>query len=54
MIPREAAQLEAERTFDMFILWSKRASIYSVIFLMVVVLGCNSGVEVGPDKNNHH
>ena len=51
MIPREAAQLEAERTFDMFILWSKRAAIYSALFLMVVVFGCNSGVETGPDKS---
>jgi len=51
MTPREEAQLEAERTFDLFILWSKRASIYGVLFLMVVVFGCNSGVEVGPDKS---
>ena len=51
MTPREEAQLEAERTFDMFILWSKRAGIYSALFLMVVVFGCNSGVETGPDKS---
>jgi len=51
MTPREEAQLEAERTFDMFILWSKRASIYIALFLMVVVFGCNSGVETGPDKS---
>ena len=51
MTPREAAQLEAESTFDMFILWSKRAGIYSALFLMVVVFGCNSGVETGPDKS---
>ncbi len=51
MTPREAAQLEAERTFDMFILWSKRAGIYSALFLMVVVFGCNSGVETGPNKS---
>ena len=51
MTPREEAQLEAERRFDMFILWSKRAGIYSALFLMVVVFGCNSGVETGPDKS---
>ena len=51
MTPREAAQLEAERTFDMFILWAKRAGIYSALFLMVVVFGCNSGGETGPDKS---
>ena len=50
MTPREEAQEEAEKTFEMFILWSKRAAIYSIIFLMVVVFGCNSGVEVGPNK----
>ena len=51
MTPREAAQIEAEKTFDLFILWSKRAFIYSVIFLMIVVFGCNSGVETGSDKS---
>jgi hypothetical protein len=35
----------------LFILWSKRAFIYSTLFLMVVVFGCNSGVETGPDKS---
>ena len=51
MTPREAAQIEAEKTFEMFILWAKRATIYSIIFLMVVVVGCNSGVETGPSKS---
>ena len=51
MTPREAAQIEAEKTFDFCILWSKRAFIYSTIFLMIVVFGCNSGVETGPDKS---
>ena len=51
MTPREEAQEEAEKTFEMFIFWSKRAAIYSIIFLMVVVFGCNSGVETGPDKS---
>jgi hypothetical protein len=45
MTPREAAQQEAERTFDLFILWSKRAGIYSALFLMVVVFGCKSGSQ---------
>ena len=54
MIPREAAQLEAERTFDMFILWSKRASIYSVIFLMVVVFVRSNFNTTVTSQNNHH
>ena len=44
------AQAEAEKTFEMFILWSKRVTIYAIIFLMIVVFGCNSGVETGPNK----
>tara|TARA_Y200000002_G_scaffold98383_2_gene79731 strand:- start:1670 stop:1888 length:219 start_codon:yes stop_codon:yes gene_type:complete len=48
--PRAEAQSEAERTFEQFLLWTKRVTMYSVIFLMVVVVGCNSGVEVGPNK----
>jgi len=32
-------------------LWTKRATIYSIILLMVVVVGCNSGVETGPNKS---
>ncbi len=51
MSPREEAQIEAERTFDLFMLWTKRVTIYSIIFLMVVVVGCNSGVETGPNKS---
>ena len=50
MTPREEAQKEAEKTFELFMLWTKRATIYSILFLMVVVFGCNSGVETGPDK----
>jgi|TARA_A100001015_G_scaffold50993_1_gene56130 uncharacterized membrane protein YhaH (DUF805 family) len=48
--PVEMAQAEAEKTFEMFIVWSKRVTIYAIIFLMVVVFGCNSGVETGPNK----
>ena len=51
MTPREAAQVEAEKTFDMFIVWSKKITVYAIIFLMIVVFGCNSGVETGPDKS---
>lgn len=51
LTPRELAQNEAERTFELFMLWSKRATIYSIILLMVVVVGCNSGVETGPNKS---
>ena len=48
--PRVEAQLEAERTFEQFMTWTKRATMYSVIFLCVVVFACNSGVETGPNK----
>lgn len=48
--PKVEAQLEAERTFEAFITWTKRATVYSIIFLMVVVVGCNSGVETGDNK----
>ena len=50
MTPVEMAQAEAEKTFEMFILWSKRVTIYAIIFLMIVVFGCNSGVETGSNK----
>ena len=42
---RAAAQKEAEKTFEQFIVWSKRVTLWSTIFLLVVVVGCNSGVE---------
>ena len=44
---RTAAQAEAERTFDAFIVWTKRVCLWSAFFLAVVVVGCNSGVETG-------
>ena len=50
MTPRESAQAEAERTFDQFMVWCKRIAIISVIGLLVVVVGCNSGVETGEGK----
>ena len=50
MTPRQSAQEEAERTFDAFIMWTKRVTMYSIFFLLVVVVGCNSGVETGEGK----
>ena len=50
MNPKEAAQIEAEKTFDQFMLWTKRTVMASALFLAVVVVGCNSGVETGPKK----
>ena len=50
MTPRESSQIEAEKTFELFMFWTKRVTIYSIIFLMVVVVGCNSGVETGDGK----
>ena len=47
MEPRQSAQIEAERTFDASMLWTKRVVGRSVAFLLVVVVGCNSGVETG-------
>jgi len=44
---RAAAQAEAERTFEAFMVWTKRVTLWSIFFLLVVVVGCNSGVEDG-------
>ena len=44
--PRQAAQTEAEKTFEGFILWSKRTSYVAVAFLLIVA-SCNFGVEDG-------
>ena len=44
---RTDAQKQAEVAFDGFILWSKRVTLWSCIFLCIVVFGCNSGVEKG-------
>ena len=43
--PKEAAQLEAEVTFNGFIRWTKIIVGWSIFFLLVVVVGCNSGVD---------
>ena len=47
MDPKQAAQIEAEKTFNAFMLWTKRVVMWSALFLAVVVVGCNSGVETG-------
>ena len=49
MDPKVEAQAEAERTFEMFMLWTKRVTLASAFFLAIVVVGCNSGVETGPN-----
>lgn len=50
MTPREQAQKQAEIAMDGFILWSKRATMWSGIALCIVVFACNNGVETGPNK----
>lgn len=50
MTPREEAQLEAERTFEGFLIWGKRVTMWAVIFLGIVMFGCNNGVETGKKK----
>lgn len=50
MTPREQAQIEAENTFKLFIMWSKRVTLWSIVFLLIVVVGCNSGVQ---DKDTY-
>lgn len=47
--PRASAQAEAEKTFDQFIVWTKRTCLAFALFGAVVVVGCNSGVETGPN-----
>jgi len=47
MTPRESAETEAKKTFEEFILWTKRVLYVSTAFLLMVVVGCNSGVETG-------
>lgn len=47
MTPSQAAEIEAKKTFELFILWTKRIVLISFLFLMVVVVACNNGVETG-------
>ena len=35
MNPRESAQLEAEKTFELFILWTKRVVYIAILALLV-------------------
>ena len=46
MTPRESAQAEAEKTFDQFIVWTKRTCLAFGLFGAVVVVGCNNVVVV--------
>ena len=41
---RSAAQKEAEKTFEGFMLWTKRTTYASIAFLLIVA-SCNFGVE---------
>jgi hypothetical protein len=50
LTPRKEAELEAERTYEAFLVWAKRVTLGAIFFLLVVVVGCNSGVEEGPRK----
>jgi|TARA_Y100000015_G_scaffold26175_1_gene25287 hypothetical protein len=43
--PKKAALEEAEKTFELFIEWTKRVVYISIFCLLVVVIGCNSGVD---------
>jgi hypothetical protein len=41
---RAAAQAEAEKTFEQFMMWTKRTT-YASIALLLIVASCNFGVE---------
>jgi hypothetical protein len=45
MTPAEQAQKQAEEAMDGFILWSKRATLWSAIALCIVMFACNNGVD---------
>ena len=42
---KDAAQQQAEESFDKFMYWMKKGTIVSCLILAIVVVGCNSGVE---------
>jgi hypothetical protein len=44
-IVRQEAEKQAETAFDGFMLWMKRGTLYTCIFLGIVIFGCNAGVE---------
>lgn len=41
---RAATQKEAEKTFEQFMMWTKRTT-YALIALLLIVASCNFGVE---------
>ena len=45
MTQSQAAEIEAKKTFDLFILWSKRVTLVIILCLLFVVFKCNNGVE---------
>tara|TARA_R100001440_G_C2483882_1_gene113844 strand:+ start:493 stop:702 length:210 start_codon:yes stop_codon:yes gene_type:complete len=47
MTPSQAAEIEAKKTFELFILYSKRITLVAIFFLLLVVFKCNNGVETG-------
>tara|TARA_B100000902_G_scaffold291850_1_gene278244 strand:+ start:260 stop:469 length:210 start_codon:yes stop_codon:yes gene_type:complete len=47
MTPSQAAEIEAKKTFELFILYSKRTTLVAIFFLLLVVFKCNNGVETG-------
>ena len=47
MTPAQAAEIEAKKTFELFILYSKRTTLVAIFFLLLVVFKCNNGVETG-------
>ena len=47
MTPAQAAEIEAKKTFELFILYSKRITLVAIFFLLLVVFKCNNGVETG-------
>jgi len=44
-VVRQEAQQQSEDAFNGFMLWMKRGTLWSSLFLAVVVFGCNAGVE---------
>ena len=45
---KDAAQQQAEESFDGFMYWMKKGTIISCIFLAIVVVGCNSELRMIP------
>ena len=47
MTPSQSAEIEAKKTFELFILWSKRGTLVIILCLLFVVFKCNNVVETG-------